>query len=153
MKILILITCFSLAFCSLQAQNQSTDDLNTYASVTQSIDFEAPPRPQTFTPSEGAITYVNVLPPKFTIDGIYSRAKIEIIEDTLTTIIKHHLNGNTLTSIAIQIESSGKIAIKPLGNIDEAAIVDMRNYLSTYDWDYLSEIMTVDILIDFAAER
>jgi len=143
----------SLTLCNLQAQDQVPDDFNTLVSLTDAIGAKSPLTSPTFTLSELERSLVSTPPPKVTIDGIYSQDKIEIIEDKLTTIIKHHLNGNTLTSIAIQIESSGKIAIKPLGNIDEAAIVDMRNYLSTYDWDYLSEIMTVDILIDFAAER
>jgi len=116
MKILSLIISMSLTLCNLQAQDQVPDDFNTLVSLTDAIGAKSPLTSPTFTLSELERSLVSTPPPKVTIDGIYSQDKIEIIEDKLTTIIKHHLNGNTLTS-------------------------------------NLSEIMTVDILIDFAAER
>lgn len=84
---------------------------------------------------------------KFTISGIYTQGKMQTIKADLKHLLHATNDLVALTSLAINIESSGKIAVKPLGKLDEAIIENIREYLDLYDWDYLHEIMTVDILI------
>jgi len=85
----------------------------------------------------------------FTISGIYTQDKIETIKTNIRSLLNESTDLTTLSTLSINIESSGKIAVIPQGKIDENIIDNIREYLSTYDWDYLHEIMTVDILIVF----
>ncbi len=139
MKYFFFLIGLLLTIQVLEAQTQSADrspDLISRLETTYPT-----PNHYLVTPATDPIEM------KFTISGIYTQGKMQTIKADLKHLLHATNDLVALTSLAINIESSGKIAVKPLGKLDEAIIENIREYLDLYDWDYLHEIMTVDILI------
>jgi len=141
MKNLTYFIAFVLTSLSLQAQIPHANVGLDIASVTLENASSI------FTDLEPLNSHPNEI--TFTISGIYTQSKIETIKTNIRSLLNESTDLTTLSTLSINIESSGKIAVIPQGKLDEKMIDNIREYLSTYDWDYLHEIMTVDILIVF----
>lgn len=80
------------------------------------------------------------------MEGIFTDDRKQCITDTLNQALCGYVTSDAEHLIYIKIDSSGKIAIT---GIDDEWIAELlRDGLSNYDWEYLHELMTVEIVIE-----
>lgn len=75
------------------------------------------------------------------MEGIFSQERRSKVTDIINQVVRFH----SMDPTYIQINSSGKILIT--GIDAEQSADQLRDALSQMDWEYLSELMTVEIVI------
>ena len=84
-----------------------------------------------------------------TIEGIFTKDRKSEVTQRLSAVISNTICWQVGHEVNIIIDGSNKIKVFGLGQSDNTLQDQIRGVLSEYDWDYLQELMTVNILIRY----
>lgn len=101
---------------------------------------------------ESQLCLINTEHLDINIEGIFTADKKEDVTRRLSEVIANTSCWQPDHEVSIIVDGSNKIKIIGLDNSDSRLEEDIRTVLSEYDWDYLHEVMTVNILIRYRSD-
>lgn len=81
------------------------------------------------------------------MEGIFSQERKDNLAKSISIILEEETCQFEEIQLSIQIESNYRITITGFGDEQSYLESRLRNVISKYDWEYLHEMMTAEILI------
>ncbi len=102
--------------------------------------------------AEPELCLINVENLEINIEGIFTSERKWEVTQAVSEVISNTTCWQQDHEVNIVVDGSNKIKILGLNNSDSRLEEDIRAVLSEYDWDYLHEVMTVNILIRYRSD-